>query len=207
MSNPIQDRHLEALVSSGTVRAFPGKTVLIKEGEQSDRLYVVITGKLKVYITDADGQEVVIDTLGPKQFFGERALEGRPRAASVMTLEPCRLSVVEPEQFKRFLAVHPEAAYALIVALIRRASNLARVIGSLGLLDIYGRVARLLLDEAVEDDGDKVILGIPDPQGIAKRVNATPETVSRIMTDLRDGGYIEMEDNRIVILRDIPSRW
>jgi CRP/FNR family cyclic AMP-dependent transcriptional regulator len=200
-------RHLEALAATGTIRSYPKQTILIQEGDPSDRLYVVLSGRLKVYLSDTEGKEIVIDTLGPNQFFGEMALEGGPRAASVMTIEACKLAVIEREQFKTFLANSPEAAYALIVALIRRASNLTRAIGSLTLLDVYGRVARLLLDNAIEEDGRIVVRDRMTQQEIAKRVDASRETVSRIFTDLREGGYIGTEDNRIVILRALPAHW
>jgi CRP/FNR family cyclic AMP-dependent transcriptional regulator len=204
---PFDSGHLEALIGSGTLRTFPKRAILIQEGDQSDRLYVVISGRLKVYLSDADGKEIVIDTLGPQQFFGEMALEGGPRAASVMTIEPCKLAVVERDQFKRFLAGNPDAAYALIVALIRRASKLTRTIGSLALLDVYGRVARLLLDNADFENGTTIVRGRVTQQDIAKQVNASRETVSRIMTDLQEGGYIEVEEDRVVILRALPARW
>ncbi|HEY5930466.1 MAG TPA: Crp/Fnr family transcriptional regulator [Burkholderiales bacterium] len=191
----------------GTIRAYPKNTVLVQEGDPSDRLYVVLSGRLKVYLSDAGGKEIVIDTLVPQQFFGEMALEGGPRAASVMTTEPCKLAVIERDQFKSFLACNPDAAYALIVALIRRASNLTRAIGSLTLLDVYGRVARLLLDNSAEENGKVVVRERMTQQEIAKRVGASRETVSRIVTDLREGGYIGIEEDCILILRALPARW
>jgi len=206
-SPPFDIRHLEALAATGTIRAYPKNTVLVQEGDPSDRLYVVLSGRLKVYLSDAGGKEIVIDTLVPQQFFGEMALEGGPRAASVMTTEPCKLAVIERDQFKGFLACNPDAAYALIVALIRRASNLTRAIGSLTLLDVYGRVARLLLDNSVEENGKVVVRERMTQQEIAKRIGASRETVSRIVTDLREGGYIGIEDDCILILRALPARW
>ncbi len=191
-SPPFDVRHLEALAATGTVRSYPKNTVLIQEGDQSDRLYVVLSGRLKVFLSDTEGKEIIIDTLGPQQFFGEMALEGGPRSASVISIEPCKIAVIERDQFKSFLVSNPEAAYALIVALIRRASNLTRAIGSLTLLDVYGRVARLLLDHAIEEDGRMVVRERMTQQEIAKRVSASRETVSRIVTDLREGGCIRV---------------
>jgi CRP/FNR family cyclic AMP-dependent transcriptional regulator len=160
-----------------------------------------------VFLSDSEGREIVIDTLGPRQFFGEMALEGEPRSASVMTTEPCRLAVIERDDFKRFLAENPDAAYALIVTLIRRARNLTRADGSLALLDVYGRVARLLLDNAVEEEGRLVVGERLSQQEIARRVSASREMVSRIVTDLREGGYIGIEADRMVIYRPLPKRW
>jgi CRP/FNR family transcriptional regulator, cyclic AMP receptor protein len=206
-SAALDERWLDALISAGSVRAYPKNTLLIQEGDRSDQLYVVLSGRLKVYLSDSQGKEIVIDTLAPRQLFGEMALEGEPRSASVMTAEPCKLAVIERDQFKRFLAENPDAAYALIVTLIRRARNLTRAVGSLALLDVYGRVARLLLDNAVEEGGRLVVGERLTQQEIARRVSASREMVSRIVTDLREGGYIGMEDDRMVIYRPLPKRW
>lgn len=105
---------LDALIALGTVRPFPKNTVLVQEGDKSDQLYVVISGRLKVFLGDADGKEVIIDSLGPRQFFGEMALDGEPRSASVMTMEAASLCILQREQFKQFLADKPQAALALI---------------------------------------------------------------------------------------------
>lgn len=203
----LDDRWLDALISAGSQRSYPRNTLLIQEGDRSDQLYVVLSGRLKVYLSDSEGKEIVIDTLVPRQLFGEMALEGEPRSASVMTTEPCKLAVIERDQFKRFLADNPDAAYALIVTLIRRARNLTRAVGSLALLDVYGRVARLLLDNASEENGRLVVGERLTQQEIARRVSASREMVSRIVTDLREGGYIGIEDDPMVIYRPLPKRW
>jgi len=201
------ERYLNSLAATGTVRAYPKNTLLIQEGDLSNQLYVVLAGRLKVFLSDSDGKEVIIDTLRQRDCFGEMALEGEPRSASVMTLEPCKLAVIERDQFKQFLGRNPDAAYALIVTVIRRARNLTRAIGSLALLDVYGRVARLLLDNASEENGKLVVGERMTQQDISKRISSSREMVSRILTDLREGGYIGIEEDRIVILRALPARW
>jgi CRP/FNR family cyclic AMP-dependent transcriptional regulator len=204
---PFDARAVDALAAAGTVRSCPKHTLLIQEGDRSDQLYVVLSGRLKVFLSDSEGKEIVIDMLGPGQCFGEMALEGEPRSASVAAMEACKFAVIEREQFKQFLAANPDAAYALIVTLIRRARNLTRTIGSLALLDVYGRVARLLLDHAEDVNGAQVVAERMTQQEIAKRVGASRETVSRIVTDLREGGYIGIENDRMVIYRPLPKRW
>jgi len=201
------DRYLDALVERGSIRSYPKNVLLIQEGDRSDQLYVVISGRLKVFLSDSSGKEIVIDTVVPRQCFGEMALDGEPRSASVMTSERSELAVIERDEFRTFLSSNPDAAHALIVALIRRARNLTRTIGSLALLDVYGRVARLLLDSAVEENGVLVIGERLKQQEIAKRVGASRETVSRILADLREGGYISTEDNQIIVHRRLPKRW
>lgn len=202
-----QESYVDGLAAVGTVRSYPKNVVLIHEGDRTDQLYVVLSGRLKVYLSDAAGKEVVIDTLRVNDCFGEMALEGEPRTASVMTLEPCRLSVIERDDFKRHLTTNPEIAYGLIMMLIRRARGLTRALGGLALLDVYGRVARLLLDNASQVDGNLLVQERMTQQEIAKRINSSREMVSRILTDLREGGYIGIEDDRIIILRTLPARW
>src|SRR5689334_10124953 len=93
---------LQALTARGVARAFPRNTIVFQEGDKGDQLYVIIAGKVKVYLADSEGKEIIVDVLGPGQYFGEMALDGSPRSASVMTMEASRLSIVERETFKRF---------------------------------------------------------------------------------------------------------
>ena len=199
--------YVTALGALGTVRSFPKNTVLVQEGDMSDQLYVVISGRLKVFLADSDGKEIIVDTLGPNQYFGEMALDGEPRSASVMTVEASKLAVVQRADFKKFLADDPDAAFQFIVALIKRARNLTRTVGNLALLDVYGRVARLLLDNAAEESGRLVVADRISQQEIAKRVGSSREMVSRILGDLREGKYISMENSRIVIQQQLPKHW
>jgi CRP/FNR family transcriptional regulator, cyclic AMP receptor protein len=206
-NSKFEDRYVDSLSTLGVMRSFPKNTILIHEGDKSDQLYIVLAGKLKVFLADSDGKEIIVDMLGPGQYFGEMALDGGARSASVMTLEASRLSVVEREAFKRFLASNPDAAFALIVTLIGRARNLTRAVGNLALLDVYGRVARFLLENASEESGRLVVVVRMAQQEIAKRVGASREMVWRILDDLREGKYIAIENNRIVIQQPLPKRW
>ncbi len=201
------EHYIDALVALGVVRSYPKNTVLVQEGDKSDQLYVLLAGKLKVFLADDDGKEIVVDMLGPKQYFGEMALDGESRSASVMTVEACRLSVIQREDFKRFLAANPEAAFALIETLIRRARNLTRTIGNLALLDVYGRVARLLIDNAGDESGQLVVTEKMSQQEIAQRIGSSREMVSRILSDLKEGGYVSIESGRIVIRQNLPKHW
>lgn len=203
----LDENYTQALASLGTVRSYPKNTLLIHEGDRSDQLFVVQSGRLKVFLSDGEGKEIIVDVLGPGQYFGEMALDGETRSASVMTTEPSKLSIVQRAQFKKYLIENPDAAFSLIVALIRRARHLTRVVGDLALLDVYGRVARLLLDNAIEQDGKMVVADRLTQQEIGKRVGATRERVSRIISDLREGGYVSTSNNQIVIERSPPKKW
>lgn len=201
------ENHVDALVALGVVRSYPKNTVLVQEGDKGDQFYVLLAGKLKVFLADDDGKEIVVDMLNPKQYFGEMALDGESRSASVMTVEASKLAVIQRDDFKRFLAENPEAAFALIVTLIRRARNLTRTIGNLALLDVYGRVARLLIDNASDESGKRVVTEKMSQQEIAQRIGSSREMVSRILSDLKEGGYLSIEGGRIVIKQTLPKHW
>jgi CRP/FNR family transcriptional regulator, cyclic AMP receptor protein len=201
------ENHIDALLALGVIRSYPKNTVLVQEGDKGDQFYVLLAGKLKVFLADDDGKEIVVDILNPKQYFGEMALDGESRSASVMTVEASKLAVIQRDDFKRFLAENPEAAFALIVTLIRRARNLTRTIGNLALLDVYGRVARLLIDNAGDESGKLVVMEKMSQHEIAQRIGSSREMVSRILSDLKEGGYVSIEGGRIVIKQNLPKHW
>jgi CRP/FNR family cyclic AMP-dependent transcriptional regulator len=113
----VQDRDLTHLAAR-TVRLDAGKLVF-KEGAPADSLYVVLSGSVKIFVHDAAGKEVVLDTKRPGEYFGEMMLDHRPRSASIVTLEPCQFAVIAKEDFRAFLSQHPQAAEQLILNLIR----------------------------------------------------------------------------------------
>ena len=199
--------YIRSLAEHGTVRSYAKNIILLQEGDRTDQIYIVLSGRLKVFLSDSNGKEIIVDMLGENQFFGEMALEGDPRSASVMTMEPSRVSIVERDRFQHFLATNPDAAFDLILMLIRRARNLTRLVGSLALLDVYGRVARLLLDTTVDESGQPIVSARMTQKEIATRIGASRETVSRILSDLREGGYIVYENDRIIVRQRLPKRW
>lgn len=201
------DAVVRALASHGIVRAYPKGAVIITEGDPSDSIYVILSGRVKVYLSDEHGREVVVNEHGPGQYVGEIAFDDQPRSASVMTLEPSTFSVVSGKAFRSFIASDPDATLHLIRNLIRRVRTATENIRSLALLDVYGRVARLLLELAVECDGELVVERPYTQQQLAQRVGCSREMVSRIFKDLVSGGYVALDGRRIRIRRSLPSRW
>ena len=188
-------------------RTFPKSTVVVTEGDRTDSLYIVVSGKVKIYVSDDNGKEIVLSEAGPGEYFGEMVLDEGPRSASVMTLEPTRFLVVPKADFEEFVKKSPEFALHLILKLIKRVRTLTNDVKSLALMDVYGRVARMLLDLAVNKDGKLVIENKPTQQEMASKVAASREMVSRILTDLVTGGYIEVDKDRIVIAKALPRAW
>ncbi|HEY2188022.1 MAG TPA: Crp/Fnr family transcriptional regulator [Caldimonas sp.] len=199
---------LREIARQGGVRAYPANAVLINEGDTSDSLFIVLSGRVKVYSNNADGKEIVITTHGAGGYVGELALDGGVRSASVMTLEPTTCSVVSGANLREFVAAHPDFASHLILKLIRSVRQATESVKSLALEDVYERVVRLLNDisDAV-DGGKRSVRERLTQQDIADRVGASREMVSRIFKDLTAGGYLEVSSGRIVIARKPPAAW
>jgi CRP/FNR family cyclic AMP-dependent transcriptional regulator len=198
---------IATLAEGAVVRTFPKNTIVVTEGERSDSLYVILSGRVKVFVSDEHGKDVVLRVEGPGEYFGELALDEGPRTASVATLEPCKMAVIANDVVRGLLASHPDAALQLIRGLIGRMRYLTENLKDLALLDVYGRVAKLLLELATDADGRLVIDQRLTQQDIADRVSASREMVSRILKDLTTGGYIATEGGKIVIQRRPPRAW
>ena len=187
-------------------RRFPAKALIVQEGDRSDSLYIILEGRVKAYMSDASGREVILSTMGPGEYFGEVALDEGPRSASVMSLEPCVLSVIPLADLDLLIQNSPAFASHFIHRLLGRIRTLTKNVGSLALMDAYGRVARLLLESAVTKSGVQFVPERLTQADIASRVGCTREMVSRIFKDLVQRRYISLEADRIVIHRIPPDR-
>ena len=194
------DEQLRALVSVVTRRSVPRGSIIMAAGDAVDSLYIIISGRLKVMMSEADGKEVILSILGPGEFFGEMGLiDNSPRSASVVTIEPCELLSVTKRDFKKCIVKNVEMSMTVMRGLVRRLREADRKIGSLAMLDVYGRVARLLLDMSENVNGQMMIANRLSKQDIAKMVGASREMVSRVMKDLEMSGYIEVRGSTIVL--------
>jgi CRP/FNR family cyclic AMP-dependent transcriptional regulator len=181
-------------------KSFPRGTTIISAGDTTDSLYVIISGRLKVMMSDDEGREVILAILNPNEFFGEMGLiDDHPRSATVVALEACELLSLAKRDFKKCLEDNFELAMTVMRGLVRRLREADKKIGSLALMDVYGRVARLLLEMSENVDGQKIVTKKLAKQDIAKMIGASREMVSRVMKDLQEGGYIEARGNTILI--------
>jgi CRP/FNR family cyclic AMP-dependent transcriptional regulator len=198
---------LRSLAPRGVVRTFPKHAVLVNEGDDTDSLYVVLSGRVKAYVTGEDGREVVVNTIEAGDYFGELVLDGGPRAASIMTLEPCRVFVISHADVEGMLAGQPAFARDLIGRLIGKVRSLTAKVQDLALRDVYGRFVRFVSEHAVEAGGERAIPERLTQQDVAARIGGSREMVSRIMRDLTAGGYISVKGKRICIHKKLPERW
>ncbi len=203
----INDAFVRELAMLGRVRSYPKNTVFITEGDSSDSIFVLLTGKVKAFVSDSEGHELILNTQSPGDYVGEMAFDGKPRSASVVTLEPTTFSVVQRDQMREAIRRNPDFALDMISKVIDRARDATDNVKNLALLDVYGRVARLLLNMSVETDGKMRIPEKITQQEIAERVGASRDMVSRIFRDLTVGGYITVENRYITINKKPPARW
>jgi CRP/FNR family cyclic AMP-dependent transcriptional regulator len=202
----LDEEELREISKHAVTRRYAAKSVVVSEGDATDSLFIIIEGRMKAYVSHSE-REVVLSVMGPGEYFGEIALDEGPRSASVMTLEPAVLSIVPRADLDGFIRANPRFASHFINRLIGRIRTLTKNVGSLALMDAYGRVARLLLEGAVTKDGVQFVPEKLTQAEIAGRVGCSREMVSRILKDLVQGGYITVQADRIVIHRKPPARW
>lgn len=182
-------------------------TVIIERGDEANTLFVLVEGSVKTYVADDSGREIVLNELGPGTQLGELALLADiPRTASVMTVEESVLLVLTKRSFMQCLADHPNIAFNLIRLLVQRTRELTETVSELALSDVYGRVVKLLTEAASSEEGREITRPFTHQQ-IADRVGSSREMVSKILKDLRVGGYLEADGKRFVLHKRLPAKW
>jgi CRP/FNR family cyclic AMP-dependent transcriptional regulator len=203
----LDENALRGLAPGGAVRAYAKNVVIVSEGDTTDSLYVVLSGRVKAFVSDETGREAVVNTIGVGDYFGELVLDGGPRAASIMTLEPCRLFLIPQADVERLLEGNPAFARDLLRKLIGKVRSLTDRVADLALKDVYARLVKFIDESAVEVQGRRVISERLTQNDIAERIGGSREMVSRILKDLAAGGYVAIESRHIVVLRDLPAHW
>lgn len=201
--------HLEALAARGIVRSFRRGLALIQEGDRGDTLYIVRSGRLRAFAADPSGKEITLGIYGAGEYVGEMSLDGGPRSANVETLETTICAVISRETLLAYIAEHPAFALEMMARLIRRARLATESARSLALIDVYGRMTRLLdqLAGPAAADGTRTVGERITHQQIASHLACSREMVSRLMKDLENGGYLAMRERQIVLLKGLPARW
>jgi len=214
MGSPLEDASerlpqslLDAIAPHGSTRAFPAQAILINEGDTTDSLYIVLTGRVKVYSSSDDGRELVLNEYGPGGYFGELSLDGERRSASIKAVEACTCRIVQGSELRQFLAAHPDFALRLTYKLIRMVRRLTEQVRSIALQDVYGRVVRVLTELSEPVGDERVLRHRLTQQDIADRIGSSREMVNRVMKDLSAGGYVAQRDGRLVIKRKLPGAW
>ena len=203
----LDDADIEMVASQTVLRQFPKNTVIVSQGDDTDSIYVIVKGKVDVFLHNDKGKEIIINTMGECESFGELApLGGIPRQASIITTEDSTFGIISRQVFMDTLLVKASVSIKIIDLLITRIQDLTEEVSSLALEDVYNRVVRVLYKHA-DEAGDKLITEKLTQQDIASRVGATREMVHRILKELKTGGYITIEGKHITIEKKLPSGW
>jgi CRP/FNR family transcriptional regulator, cyclic AMP receptor protein len=203
------NQHIEALAALGVQRRYRRGTLLIQEGETGDTLYIVLQGRLRAYLSDNNGRELTLGLYGPLEYVGEMSLDGGPRSANVEAAEPSTCAVVTRATLLAYIAEHPEFALELMARLIRRARLATESARSVALIDVYGRLVRLLnsLAQIPNERGERALKERLTHQQMAQHLACSREMVSRLLKDLETGGYIDVRERWIWLLKTLPARW
>jgi CRP/FNR family transcriptional regulator, cyclic AMP receptor protein len=194
---------LRLLAARGMARSYRKGIVLIEEGSVGDNLYLILSGSLRAFSSDARGREITYGVYGPGEYVGEMSLDGGPRSASVITEEACRLVMVTRASLLTHISEHPEFAFELLTKVIRRARAATLSTKQLALNDVYGRL-KSLVDEST-GDGRHLEL---THQGMAQRLGCSREMVSKLVKDLELGGYLKrVAAGEYQRLKNLPARW
>jgi CRP/FNR family transcriptional regulator, cyclic AMP receptor protein len=185
-------------------KAYAKNAIILSQEEQGDSLYIVLSGKVKAVLLGKSGREIILSYFKPGEFFGEMAiLDNRPRSANAIAVEDTKLLLLNRDAFKQHIFQHPETAMRVMSELCNRMRRADEIIGNLTLLDVYGRVARYLIDLADREgkrvDDSSVIDRRPTQQEIADTIGTSRETVSRIFSEFKKRGVLRMSGNRLYL--------
>ena len=196
----------QAEVISGAVikQRFKRGEALVAQGQKSDALFILLTGRARVMTSDSRGREVILATLAPGDYLGEMSIiDNQPHSATVRAEVQTDVLMLGRAEFARCLTENASMSLVVMRGLVKRLRHADRKIESLALLDVYGRVAHALLDFAAPDaHGQRVIKEKISRQDLAKMVGASREMVSRVMKDLEERGFIEALPNGATLLKD-----
>ena len=198
---------LDKLSSLLIKKEFKRNQALISEGDYSRSLFLIQTGRTKVFSNDEEGKQTIFAFLGAGDYCGELSLlDAEPRSASVVALEKTIALQLNYTPFNAFLKTHPEISYSIFKTLTARIRQMDRTICNLTSLDTYGRIVQLLYQEAQDKNGTMITERLTQ-QDIAEMVGSSREMVSRILTELRKGKYIAINKKRITIEKRLPRHW
>jgi len=194
---------LQALARRGVARSHRRGTLLIEEGSQGDSIYLVLSGSLRAFGTDARGREVTYGVYGPGEYVGEMSLDGGPRSASVITEQASRCVLLTRASLLAHIAEQPDFAFELLTKVIRRARAATLSTKQLALNDVYGRL-KVLIEDGTPIGGDIHLTH----QAMAQRLGCSREMVSKLVKDLETGRHLlRVSNGRYRRLTELPARW
>jgi CRP/FNR family cyclic AMP-dependent transcriptional regulator len=204
----LSDEVLMVLAEKAKSAKFPKQATILMEGDETSSLYIIISGKVRVFSSDDKSKEVTLLIQEPGSYFGEIALlSHEPRSASVVTLEKTVCAVISKGDFINWLMQHPEVAITLLGVLSEKIRQLTDKVRQMALSNVYERTVKTLQQMAVVEGAVSVIHNRPTQQDLASMVGASREMVNKIMHELTKGGYVVIEDKKLIINKKLPASW
>ena len=201
------DNAIHQLTKLGSLRRFAPQTIFMVEGDIVESIYIILDGHVKVFSSEPDGSQIVLNICGPGEWLGELSLDGGHRSASVMALESVNCSVVTRHSLREAITRDPDLAWQIIGTLINRTRQATGQIKRLALHDVYQRVTHLLQSLSHDQAGGLVVSERLSQQEIAHRIGASRDMVARVMRELVTGGYVEVDHKLIKLTKPFPARW
>lgn len=200
----LREDALERLVAILKPMSFAKDELIVGQDDPGDALYIIESGRVKVVLYGESGREMILTILRAEEIFGEMALvDGQPRSANVIALEDARVLVLAREDFIKHLEEFPATALNVLSEMSQRLRKADAIIGNLALLDVYGRVARLLIDLAKREgesrDEGMLIKDRPTQQDLAAMIGTSRETVSRVLSEFQRRGLLSMQGKNILL--------
>lgn len=194
----------ESLAGAVGKRRFKRGEFIVEQGKRYGSLFIILAGRARVVVTDRRDREVILATMHPGDYVGEMSLiDHEPHSATVEAEVQTDALVLGGEDFTRCLLENTSTMTAVMKGLVQRLRAADRKIESLALMNVYGRVANVLLDSAIPNaEGVRIIRDKISRQDIAKMVGASREMVSRVMKDFEEQGFIETRDDGSLIVKE-----
>jgi CRP-like cAMP-binding protein len=206
----VEEGELDRLSSMLVERFCPRDTNIVSRDDPGDSMFIISKGRVKIVILGDNGREVILNLLKSGDFFGEMALlDDMPRSANVVAAEDSTVLILKRDQFAEHITKSPATALNMMAELARRLRRADELISNLALLDVYARVAHILIDLA-KRDGEEVEEGIlirerPTQQDIASMIGTSRETVSRVLSEFQRRGFVEMRGRDILLSRKLAG--
>jgi CRP/FNR family cyclic AMP-dependent transcriptional regulator len=204
----LPDEALNALAAKAKSVKFPKQAIIMTEGDETSSLYIILSGKVRVFSSDEKSKEVTLLIQESGSYFGELALLGdEPRSASVETLEKTVCGIISKNDFKYWLVSHPDVAMGLLSELSEKIRHLTEKVKQMALSNVYERTIKVLQDMAIKEGDIFVIDNKPTQQELANMVGSSREMINKVMKELTKGGYIVIKDKTLRIENKPPASW
>lgn len=207
----LDDDDLNRLAMLITEKHYPKDSVIVSVTDPGDALFMVGEGEVKVSLWSDNGREIILATLGPGEFFGEMSLvDGEPRSANVTCTTDSLILRLGRGDFLKAIRSYPTIAINVMTEVCVRLRRADESIGNLALLDVYGRVARFLM-ELCDEEGEEVPEGIllrkmPTQQHVASRIGTSRETVSRALSEFQRRGFVEQRGKGMLVREELDVK-